>query len=214
MPRQPPAAKLRETEGPAGVAAARVASVMRSQPHVPPVRSGAARCSIGPVRFGREWAGAFGRSPLVPTMVTGAAVGASDHRLIVASMVSRRCTQAISDLACGSGAHRIRTAPLAGGRSMHTGGPRQPHPHLLAHVFQMTGFTWEHLGSREDFGYRDAQKTPRSPDPPEHGHHKTLVPHGTHRHLPRLRMTSQDHHGRYPARACLTAPGAARGQPH
>jgi len=33
-------------------------------------------------------------------MVTGA-VGASDHRLIVASMVSRRCTQAISDLAYG-----------------------------------------------------------------------------------------------------------------
>jgi hypothetical protein len=30
-------------------------------------------------------------------MVTGAAVGASDHRLIVASMVIRRCTQAISD---------------------------------------------------------------------------------------------------------------------
>jgi len=67
---------------------------------------------------------------------------------------------------------------------METGGYRQPHHHLLAHVFQMTGFTWEYLGSREDFGYRDAQKTPRSPDTPEHGHHRTLVPHGTHRDLP------------------------------
>jgi hypothetical protein len=38
-------------------------------------------------------------------MVTGAAAGASDHRLIVASMVSRRWTQAISDLAYGM--HRI-----------------------------------------------------------------------------------------------------------
>jgi hypothetical protein len=28
-----------------------------------------------------------------------------------------------------------------GGRSMQTGGVRQPHPHLLAHAFQMTGFT-------------------------------------------------------------------------
>jgi hypothetical protein len=30
----------------------------------------------------------------------------------------------------------------------------------------------------------DAQKTPRSPNPPEHGHRKTLVPHGTHSDLP------------------------------
>jgi hypothetical protein len=37
---------------------------------------------------------------------------------------------------------------------------------------------------REDFGYPDAQKTPRSPNPPEHGHRKTLVPHGTHSDLP------------------------------
>jgi hypothetical protein len=40
-------------------------------------------------------------------MVTGAAVGASDHRLIAASMVSRRCTQAIPDLAYGTGIPRI-----------------------------------------------------------------------------------------------------------
>jgi hypothetical protein len=81
------------------------------RPYVPPVRSGAALCSTGPVWCGPgrggERANAFSRSPLVPGMVTGAAVGASDHRLIVASMVSRRCTQAISDLACGTGLHRI-----------------------------------------------------------------------------------------------------------
>jgi hypothetical protein len=35
-------------------------------------------------------------------------------------------------------------------------------------VFQMTGFTWEDLGLRETFGYRDAQKTPSSPNAPEH----------------------------------------------
>jgi len=47
-------------------------------------------------------------------------------------------------------------------------GVRQPHPHLLAHVFQMIGFTWEYLGLSEDFGCGDAQKTPRSPNAPEH----------------------------------------------
>jgi hypothetical protein len=67
-------------------------------------RSGPVWC--GPGRGG-ERANAFSRSPLVPRMVTGAAVGARDHMLIVASMVSRRCTQAISDLACGTGLHRI-----------------------------------------------------------------------------------------------------------
>jgi hypothetical protein len=41
----------------------------------------------------------------------------------------------------------------------------------------------EHLGLQEDFVHPDAQKTPRSPNPPEHGHQKTLVPHGTHKHL-------------------------------
>jgi hypothetical protein len=32
----------------------------------------------------------------------------------------------------------------------------------------MTGFTREYLGLREDLGYRDAQKTPASPNAPEH----------------------------------------------
>ena len=85
---------------------------------------------------------------------------------------------------CSSGMQRVRTVPARAGAPMETGGDHLPHPHLLAHVFQMTGFTWEYLGSREDFGYRDAQKTPRSPNTPEHGHHKKLVPHGTHRDLP------------------------------
>jgi hypothetical protein len=60
--------------------------------------------------------------------------------------------------------HSART----GGRSMQTGGVRQPHPHLLAHVFQITGFTWEDLGFRVDFVHWDAQKTPSSPNTPEH----------------------------------------------
>jgi hypothetical protein len=51
---------------------------------------------------------------------------------------------------------------------VQAGKARQPNPHLLAHEFQMTGFTWEHSGSREDFGYRDAQKTPRSQNPPRY----------------------------------------------
>jgi hypothetical protein len=68
----------------------------------------------------------------------------------------------------------------------------------------MTGFTWEYLGSWEDFGYRDAQSTPRSPDTPEHGHHKTPVPHGTHRYLATGEMTSQDRHDRDLPRGCLT----------
>jgi len=83
---------------------------------------------------------------------------------------------------------------------------RQPHDHLLAHVFQMTGFTWEHLGSRVDFGYGDAQKTPRSPNTPDIAHRRARVPHGTHRDLPRRRMTSQDRHDG----TCL--PGRARRQ--
>ena len=79
-----------------------------------PVRAGPGRGGPGPGRAGRERANAFSRSPLVPGMVTGAAVGASDHRLIVASMVSRRCTQAISHLACGTGVHHVRTVPVQG----------------------------------------------------------------------------------------------------
>ena len=65
---------------------------------------------------------------------------------------------------------------------------RQPHPHQLAHVFQMAGFTWEYLGLREDFVHPGAQNPPRSPNTPEHGHHRTLVPHGTHSDLPRPAM--------------------------
>jgi hypothetical protein len=34
-------------------------------------------------------------------------------------------------------------------------------------------------------------KTPRSPNPPDIVHHRTLVPHGTHGGLPSLRMTTQ-----------------------
>jgi hypothetical protein len=105
--------------------------------------------------------------------------------------------------------HSART----GGRSMGTDWDHLPHPHLLDHVFQMTEFTWEHLGLREDLGYRDAQKAPSSPNAPEHGHHKTLVPHGTHSDLAGRRMTAHDHHDRHLARGCLTATGAACGQP-
>jgi hypothetical protein len=55
----------------------------------------------------------------------------------------------------------------------------QPHPHLLAHVFQMTGFTGEYSGLVEPFVHPGAQKTPRSPNTPSIVHHRTLVPHGT-----------------------------------
>ena len=60
--------------------------------------------------------------------------------------------------------HSARTA----GAPCRLAGVRQPHPHLLAHVFQMTEFTWEDLGLREDFVHPNAQKTPRSPNAPEH----------------------------------------------
>jgi hypothetical protein len=70
-----------------------------------------------------------------------------------------------------TGGQRIRCGARTGRRALRgpSGGPRQPHPHLLAHEFQMTGFTWEYSGLREDFGYRDAQKTPRSQNPPRRG---------------------------------------------
>jgi hypothetical protein len=118
-PWQPPAANLRACRGrrdPCGQRDTQPAGPMfhRSglvRPYVPSVRSGPVRS--GPVRSGAgrggERANAFSRSPLVPRMVTGAAAGASDHRLIVASMVSRRRTQAISDLACSSGEARNRS---------------------------------------------------------------------------------------------------------
>jgi hypothetical protein len=86
----------------------------------------------------------------------------------VASMVSRRAGRTFSHLACGTGMHRIRTAPARAGAPCRLAGVRQPHPHLLAHVFQMTGFTWEDLGLREDFVHPGAQRTPRSPNAPEH----------------------------------------------
>jgi hypothetical protein len=73
----------------------------------------------------------------------------------------------------------------------------------------MTGFTWEYLGLREEFVHEDAQKTPRSPNPPGTVHHGALVPHGTHRYLPPPEHDLKDHHDRYLTRACLAAPGDA-----
>ena len=64
-------------------------------------------------------------------------------------------------------------------------GNPQSHPHLLAHAFQMTKFTWEYLGFREYFVHPGAQKTPRNLNTPEHGHRRTLVRHGSHRDLRR-----------------------------
>jgi hypothetical protein len=51
---------------------------------------------------------------------------------------------------------------------VQAGRPRQPHPHLLTHEFQPTGFTREYSGSGEDFGHWAAQKTPRSQNPPRY----------------------------------------------
>src|SRR5580700_7928300 len=66
------------------------------------------------------------------------------------------------------GDRHIRTAPARAGAPCRLAGVRQPHPHLLAHVFQITGFTWEDLGLREGFVHPGAQKAPRSPNAPEH----------------------------------------------
>jgi hypothetical protein len=56
----------------------------------------------------------------------------------------------------------------AAGPCAQPGETRQPHPHLLAHEFQKTCFIWEYSGFREEFGYQDAQSTPRSPNPPRY----------------------------------------------
>jgi hypothetical protein len=75
------------------------------RPYVPPVRSGP-----GP---GGERADAFSRSSLMPEIVNRYRRWLDDQRLIVASMVSRRCTQAISDSACGTGDHHVRIGRYA-----------------------------------------------------------------------------------------------------
>ena len=84
-----------------------MAGVMRSRrPDVPPVRSGAARCSTGPLRSaplrsapvwarGGERADAVSRSWLMPEKVNRYRRWPDDQRLIAASMVSRRRRQAI-----------------------------------------------------------------------------------------------------------------------
>jgi hypothetical protein len=62
--------------------------------------------------------------------------------------------------------HSART----GGGSGQTGGNLQPHPHLLAHVFQMTSFTGEHSGLREGFAH------PAAKNSPEPGYSRTRAP--------------------------------------
>jgi hypothetical protein len=56
--------------------------------------------------------------------------------------------------------YSIYAAPARAGAPVQNSGVCQPHPHLLAHVFQINGFSWEYFGSWEDFWYGDAQKTP------------------------------------------------------
>jgi len=58
-----------------------------------------------------ERASAVSRFPRMPGMVTGTVVGASDYRPVVASMVSRRGTQASPGLAGGVGAHWAAQCP-------------------------------------------------------------------------------------------------------
>ena len=84
------------------------------RPYVPPVRSGP-----GP---GGVRADAFSRSSLMPEMVNPYRRWLDDQRLIVASMLSRRCTQAISDSACGTGMHRISR-----GARIHRNNRRGPY---------------------------------------------------------------------------------------
>jgi hypothetical protein len=78
--------------------------------------------------------------------------------------------RALRSIRC-TGGQRIRCGVRTGRRALRVqaGGARQPHPHLLAHEFHMNGFNWEYFGLREDRGYRDAQKTPRSQNPPRYG---------------------------------------------
>src|SRR5580704_8452121 len=71
-----------------------------------------------------------------------------------------------------------------GGRSVQTVGVRQPHDHLLAHVFQIADFMWEYLGSREDLGTGMHKTLPGARMHPSTPHHSTLVPRGTHKYLP------------------------------
>ena len=170
MLRQPPAAKVRACRGrrdPCGQRDAQLAGPMfhRSglvRPYVPPGRAGP----------GRGWAGRGAgkrvqRSPLVPRMVTGAAVGASDHRLIAASMVSRRCTQVISDLAYGAGVRwtgrRRRTRRgRAGGAVAAGGGGARCMPCLVRADVMRAGvwFSWKIGPSRmirAVIGYKSLQ---------------------------------------------------------
>jgi hypothetical protein len=141
------------------------------------------------------------------------------HSLIAASIVSRRG----SDLACGMGLrsalHVVRhrgassAAAPAGKRSVQTGGIRQPHPHLHAHVFQITGFTREDIGFVETFVHPGAPNPPPSPNTPEPVHRRALVPHGTHRYVPPPGSDLRTHHDRHLARACPAAPGDTYRQP-
>ena len=56
----------------------------------------------------------------------------------------------------GSGASgTITSAQWPHGRARAGCRAPQPHPHLLAHEFKMTDFSWEYFGLREDFGYWD-----------------------------------------------------------
>jgi hypothetical protein len=159
--RPPAAARPR----PAGAAVACVARVMRRhRPDVPPVRSGAARCSTGPVWCGPmfhrsapdrgrsgpgpapggERADAVSRSSLMPEMVNRHRRWHERSQADRDSMVSRR-TQPFQAWDAARG--RTTSAQRPHGRAFHAASKvPQPHPHLLAHLFQMNGFTWGVFG--------------------------------------------------------------------
>jgi hypothetical protein len=88
---------------------------------------------------------------------------------------------------------------------------RQPHPHLIAHEFQITGFSWEYSGFVESFVHYGAHKSPRSPNLPRSfpgwTYHAALVHQRAHRY-PRPRVIAASHGHRFtvsPGRESLTA---------
>ena len=88
---------------------------------------------------------------------------------------------------------------------------RQPHPHLIAHGFQITDFLREYSGLWENFVHYRAQISPRSQNLPRSfpgwTYHAALVHHRTHRY-PRPIVIAASHGHRFtasPGRESLTA---------
>jgi hypothetical protein len=110
------------------------------RPDVPPDRG---RSGPGPAPGG-ERADAVSRSSLMPEMVNRHRRWHERSQADRDSMVSRR-TQPFQAWDAARG--RTTSAQRPHGRAFHAASKvPQPHPHLLAHLFQMNGFTWGVFG--------------------------------------------------------------------